>query len=174
MNAAEAAASDDPEVEPPALIEIRPEDHPLAGVFEDWAWLAVWTAKWLREQRVRKKREQRKARRARARCQTIIETNDASLELSCESKEERTGQPAWRIRVRREANERRERLREDARLSERWAKEEEDDEEEEEVDDAALLAAGFAGVGAAPVWRSSRTGSPTSSHRGEDSSAAGS
>lgn len=164
METALAYAASDPDVEPPVLpLVIRPENHPLAGIFEDWAWLAVWTAKWLREQRVRKRREQRKARRARARCQT----NDVS-------EEDRNGQPAWRIRVRREANERRERLREDARLSERWAKEEEDDEEEEEFDDAALLAAGFAGVGAAPVWRSSRTGSPTSSHRGEDSSAAGS
>lgn len=97
------------------------ENHPLSSVFEDWAWLAAWTAKWLREQRIRKRGEQRRTQRAR-RCQTNREEHTKVDESRCDP------DPVWRSRVRREARQRRERFREEARLEEAWAREEEIDE----------------------------------------------
>lgn len=190
MDTAAGEVASDPDVEPPVLPALQPETHPLAGVFEDWAWLAVWTAKWLREQRARKKCEQRRSRRARRAC-ARKESHATGVSEHLERVDERHREcgDGWRSRVRREAKERRELLREEAHLRERWAK-----EEEEEIDDDALCAGPFsslnlarpgcgshvppllfgmslgAGVGTSPVH--SRTTSPTSTeNRGDDSSA---
>lgn len=132
MAAAETAS--DPDVEPPRLdfAGVRPEDHPLAGCFEDWNWMVAWTAKWLREQEARKRSSKRARRSSRKRSTS----NEESSEIMERSRE---GAPLWRGRVHREARERRAMMREEARLRELWAKE----EEEEDFDDAALLVAGF-------------------------------
>lgn len=143
MDTAAIEPVSDPEVEPPVLPGYNapvyhgynasdgPENHPLAGVFEDWAWLAAWTAKWLREQRLRKKREQRKAQRARRRC-----SNDRLTPMVGSDcwQQRRDCIQAWRGQIRREAKQRRECLREEARLQELWEREEEvsDDTLEEE------------------------------------------
>jgi len=155
--------------------DVNPEDHPLAGFFEDWAWHAVWTAKWLQEQGTRRKREQRRSQRSRRSCtrQQAVSRRD------CDQ--------GWRSRVRREARHSREGLREEARLRELWAMEEADP-----LDNASLVetwrnlvspgggpssrqvsqeALGFSlGAGSLDTSTHSRTDSPSSTGSRDDSS----
>lgn len=97
---------------------------------EDWSWLAAWAAKWLQEQRAREQTEAEQREQANhVPLSTETMLTDAEDRRQRCQRHWRGALQAWRLTVRREARQKRELLREEARLQARWKLEEAADAE---------------------------------------------